>query len=209
MTTTGRPASAVRQTPTVDVPDPCGSATQSGSGCHMLRTLAQTDLPGPPTTRPRDNERVQILTDDPLRADVIALLEEHLADMYATSPPESVHALDPTALTGPGLAFWTLREDGAVLGCAALKQLDAGHGEIKSMRTATAARRRGVAARLLDHVLAEAGSRGYRRLSLETGSQDFFAPARSLYASRGFAECGPFGDYTPDPHSVFMTLALG
>jgi putative acetyltransferase len=121
---------------------------------------------------------VQILPDDPLRGDVITLLEEHLADMYATSPPESVHALDPTSLAGRDISFWTLREDGAVLGCVALKRLGSGHGEIKSMRTATAARRRGVAARLLDHVLAEARAWAYGRLSLETGAQDFFAPAR-------------------------------
>jgi putative acetyltransferase len=151
---------------------------------------------------------VEITIDDPRRADVLALLEEHLADMRATSPPESVHALDPDALAQPGISFWTLREDGALLGTAALTELGAGHGEIKSMRTATAARRRGVAARLLDHVVSEARARGYTRLSLETGSQDFFAPARTLYASRGFVECGPFGDYVPDPNSVFMTLPL-
>ena len=149
-----------------------------------------------------------ILLDDPTSSDVAALLEEHLADMYATSPPESVHALDPASLTGSDISFWTMREDGAVLGCAALKRLGPGHGEIKSMRTATAARRRGVAARLLDHVLAEARAAGYGRLSLETGTQEFFAPARSLYVSRGFAECGPFGTYVLDPNSVFMTLDL-
>lgn len=151
---------------------------------------------------------MQILLDDPTSSDVAALLEEHLADMYATSPPESVHALDPASLTGSDISFWTMREDGAVLGCAALKRLGPDHGEIKSMRTATAARRRGVAARLLDHVLAEARAAGYGRLSLETGAQDFFAPARSLYVSRGFAECGPFGTYELDPNSVFMTLDL-
>ncbi len=151
---------------------------------------------------------MQILLDDPLRGDVITLLEEHLADMYATSPPESVHALDPTSLAGGDISFWTLREDGAVLGCVALKRLGSDLGEIKSMRTATAARRRGVAARLLDHVLAESRARAYGRLSLETGTQDFFAPARSLYASRGFVECGPFGTYALDPDSVFMTLDL-
>ena len=151
---------------------------------------------------------MQIVLDDPTRGDVTALLEEHLADMYATSPPESVHALDPASLTGSDIPFWTLREDGALLGCSALKRLEPGHGEIKSMRTATAARRRGVATALLDHVLAEARAAGYERLSLETGTQDFFAPARSLYASRGFAECGPFGTYVLDPNSVFMTLDL-
>ena len=147
-------------------------------------------------------------TDDPLRPDVVALLEGHLADMRATSPPESVHALDPTALVGPGLSFWTLREDGVLLGCAALKEHDPGHAEIKSMRTAPAARRRGVASRLLDHVLETARDRGYTRLSLETGTQDFFAPARALYLSRGFAECGPFASYVLDPHSAFFSRAL-
>lgn len=151
---------------------------------------------------------MDIQRDDPRRDDVVALLEEHLADMYATSPPESVHALDPDALTGPAISFWTLRDQGHLLGCAALKQLDDTHGEIKSMRTASAARRRGVAARLLDHVIAEAGLRGLSRLSLETGTQDFFAPARALYVSRGFVVCGPFGDYAPDPHSTFLTLSL-
>ncbi|WP_183097889.1 GNAT family N-acetyltransferase [Nocardioides pelophilus] len=147
-------------------------------------------------------------TDDPLRDDVLRLLEEHLTDMRATSPPESVHALDPTALTGPGLTFWTLREEGRLLGCAALKELDPRHAEIKSMRTAAVARRRGVASRLLDHVLATARERGYERLSLETGTQDFFAPARALYVSRGFEECGPFASYVPDPHSAFFSRPL-
>ncbi len=152
---------------------------------------------------------MQIAVDDPLRADVLLLLEEHLADMRATSPPESVHALDPTELVGPGLTFWTLRDDGALLGCAALKELDAGHAEIKSMRTAAAARRRGVASRLLDHVLVTARERGYQRLSLETGTQGFFAAARALYASRGFVECAPFGSYVLDPHSAFFSTTLG
>lgn len=151
---------------------------------------------------------MQISIDDPLRGDVLALLEEHLADMYATSPPESVHALDPHALAVPAVSFWTLREDGVLLGCGALKEIDPGHAEIKSMRTANGARRRGVAARLLDHLLAEGRTRGYARISLETGSEDYFAPARALYASRGFTECGPFEGYTEDPNSVFMTLEL-
>lgn len=151
---------------------------------------------------------MQIFVDDPLQPDVVALLEGHLADMRATSPPESVHALDPNALVGPGLSFWTLREDGVLLGCAALKELDLGHAEIKSMRTAPAARRRGVASRLLDHVLAIARERGYTRISLETGTQDFFAPARALYRSRGFEECGPFASYVLDPHSAFFSRPL-
>lgn len=151
---------------------------------------------------------MDITVDDPTRPEVLALLEEHLADMFATSPAESVHALDAVSLAGPGMTFWTLRDDGAVLGTAALKELDTTHGEIKSMRTAAAARRRGVAGRLLDHVLATAVERGYTRLSLETGSQEFFAPARTLYESRGFVECGPFGSYVLDPNSRFFTRPL-
>ena len=151
---------------------------------------------------------MQIAIDDPRRPDVLALLEEHLADMYATSPAESVHALDPDALAVPGITFWTAREDGVLLGCAALKELAPGHAELKSMRTATAARRRGVAGRLLDHVVHEARTRGHARVSLETGAEDYFAPARTLYLTRGFTETGPFGSYVPDPHSVFLTLAL-
>jgi putative acetyltransferase len=147
-------------------------------------------------------------TDDPLRDDVLRLLDEHLTDMRATSPPESVHALDPSALTGPGLTFWTLRDGDLLLGCAALKELDARHAEIKSMRTAAVARRRGVASRLLDNILLTARERGYERLSLETGTQDFFAPARALYVSRGFVECGPFASYVLDPHSAFFSRPL-
>ena len=151
---------------------------------------------------------MQIATDDPRRSDVLSLLEEHLADMYATSPAESVHALDPDALAAPSITFWTAREHDVLLGCVALKQLSDEHAELKSMRTATAARRRGVAGLLLDHVLAEARGRGHARISLETGTEDYFAPARALYLTRGFTECSPFEGYALDPNSVFLTLAL-
>lgn len=151
---------------------------------------------------------MRIDLDDPLRDDVRALLDEHLADMFATSPAESVHALDHGALAAPGVTFWTARDDERVLGCGALKELSASHAEIKSMRTTPAARGRGVASLVLGHLLAEARARGYERVSLETGPQEFFAPARRLYARHGFAECGPFGDYVLDPYSVFMTLEL-
>ncbi len=151
---------------------------------------------------------MQIRLDDPRTPDVLALLEEHLADMYATSPPESVHALDPEALTGPEISFWTAREDDVLMGCAALKRLSDEHVELKSMRTATTARRRGVAGRLLDHLVLEARRRGHERISLETGVEDYFAPARTLYLARGFIPCEPFEGYAPDPHSVFLTLAL-
>ncbi|MGR0319566.1 GNAT family N-acetyltransferase [Agromyces sp. ZXT2-3] len=139
---------------------------------------------------------------------VIRLLEDHLADMHATSPPESVHALDVSGLAVPEVTVWTIGEGDGLLGCVALKELDATHGELKSMRTDAAARGRGLGARLLEHVLAEAERRGYTRISLETGSEDFFRPARTLYAKYGFRECGPFAGYMLDPNSVFMTLEL-
>ena len=147
--------------------------------------------------------------DSPARPDVRRLLDEHLADMFATSPAESVHALDHGALAGPDITFWTARDDGGVLlGCGALKDLGTDEGEIKSMRTARPARGRGIAALILGRILDEAGQRGYHRLLLETGSQEFFAPARRLYARHGFVPCPPFGGYQPDPNSVFMARSL-
>ena len=150
-----------------------------------------------------------ILVDDPQRPDVLDLLGEHLTDMFATSPAESVHALDPSALSAPGITFWTSRDEtGALLGCAALKQLAPTDGELKSMRTTERARGRGVGTALLTHVLDEAVRRGYRSVHLETGTQDYFAPARRLYERAGFVVCPPFGDYRLDPHSVFYRLDL-
>ncbi|GAA1853995.1 GNAT family N-acetyltransferase [Myceligenerans crystallogenes] len=146
--------------------------------------------------------------DSPDRADVVRLLDEHLADMFATSPAESVHALDLAALLAPSVTFWTAREGRTLLGCGAMKELDRESGEIKSMRTAATARGQGVAAAVLAEILREARTRGYQRLNLETGSQEFFAPARRLYERHGFTECGPFADYVEDPHSIFMTLSL-
>lgn len=152
---------------------------------------------------------LSIDVDDPLRPDVRALLEEHLADMYATSPPDSVHALDPEALRAPGMTFWTARRDGVLLGCVALKAHADGLVELKSMRTTSAARRQGVAVAMLEHVLAEASQRGATRISLETGVEDYFAAARALYDAHGFIPCSPFADYVPDPNSVFLTRPLG
>lgn len=149
-----------------------------------------------------------IRPDDLTGPEIHALLEEHLQNMRAISPPESVHALDLPGLRRPGITFWTAWDGAQLLGCGALKQLDAAHGEIKSMRTAQAARRRGVGRAMLAHIVAEAQRRNYARLSLETGSQPAFEPARTLYRSFGFAECAPFADYRPDPNSVFMTRAL-
>ena len=151
---------------------------------------------------------LEIQLEDPATPDVAALLREHLEDMRSNSPPESVHALDLEALRRPGISFSTVREDGELLGCGAMKHLDAETGEIKSMRTAQQHRGRGVADRLLVHIIEAARQRGLRRLSLETGTPDDFAAARRLYARHGFVECAPFADYRLDPWSVYMTLPL-
>lgn len=151
---------------------------------------------------------MRIELDDPSRPDVMELLDEHLRNMRALSPPESVHALDISGLMVAEVSFWTVREGSLLLGCGALKQLDPCHGEIKSMRTPQALRRRGAGRALLVHVIEEAHRRGYTRLSLETGSMEAFRPAWALYASFGFRPCGPFAQYRPDPNSVFMTLEL-
>ena len=141
--------------------------------------------------------------------EIARLLQAHLDEMHLHSPPESVHALDLEALRRPEIAFWTAWDEaGELLGCVALKRLDEVHGEVKSMRTAAAHMRKGVATRLMRHLLQEARQRGYRRLSLETGSPAAFDPARRLYRRFGFVECGPFADYKPDPNSVFMALDL-
>jgi putative acetyltransferase len=158
--------------------------------------------------RTRHNRRVRIAIDDPRRDDVRGLLDEHLADMRATSPAESVHALDHSALADPAITLWTAREDDLLLGCGALKVLSASEGEVKSMRTAAGARGRGVASAVLSVIVATARERGWTAVSLETGSQDSFAAARRLYARHGFVECGPFAAYRPDPNSVFMRLEL-
>jgi putative acetyltransferase len=150
----------------------------------------------------------QIATDDPTAADVRALLGRHLAFARATTLPEDVYALDVDGLLDPAVTFFSYRVDGQVLGVAALKRLDDHHAEVKSMHTAEEARGQGIARALVDHVLAVARERGYRRLSLETGSGPAFAPARALYASAGFTPCGAFGDYRPSPNSSYMTLAL-
>ncbi|TQJ32632.1 putative acetyltransferase [Microbacterium sp. SLBN-146] len=153
---------------------------------------------------------VLIGIDDPKAPDVLALLEEHLRDMFASSPAESVHALDPEALTDPSITFWAARdaETGELLGVGALKQHDATMGELKSMRTSAAARGRGVASAVLAAILEECRARGVRELYLETGTQDYFAPARALYAKYGFRSRGPFADYTDDASSAYFELAL-
>ena len=151
---------------------------------------------------------MRIELDDLSRQEVHALLREHLDNMYELSPPESVHALDLAKLRSPDITFWTVWNESLLLGCGALKELTPTHGEVKSMRTPKSLRRRGAGRAVLAHIVAEARSRGYRRLSLETGSNGAFKPAQKLYENFGFTYCGPFADYTADPNSVFMSLEL-
>ena len=149
-----------------------------------------------------------IKVDDLRGPEIAALLREHLDCMAAVSPPESRHALNLDGLRQPDVTFWTVWEGNRIAGCGALKELDATHGEIKSMRAAGTHLRQGVASRVLAHLIEEGRRRGYRRLSLETGSMDYFEPARRLYAKFGFVFCAPFGSYREDPNSTFMTLEL-
>ncbi|MVU77032.1 GNAT family N-acetyltransferase [Nocardia sp. ET3-3] len=152
---------------------------------------------------------MRIVIDDLTGAEVIGLLEAHVAEMLANSPEESMHALDLDGLRKPDITFWSAWEGDRLAGCGALKELDPTHGEIKSMRTAAGFRGRGVASQVLRHLIDEARARGFERLSLETGASEFYLPAVRLYERYGFEQCGPFSDYREDPHSVFMTLALG
>ena len=160
---------------------------------------------------PRNLPTTQMLirADDLSGPEIQALLEEHLHHMHSLSPPESVHALDPTALRAPEITFWTVWSPShELMGCGALKQLDPKHGEIKSMRTVSSQRSRGVGQAMLEHIIAEARSRSYACLSLETGAEPAFAPARRLYERFGFSICAPFAEYVEDPNSVFMTRVL-
>ncbi|OWA34045.1 GNAT family N-acetyltransferase [Saccharibacillus sp. O16] len=151
---------------------------------------------------------MEIKIDDLRGPEIAALLEDHLHSMTLHSPPESIHALDLDKLRKPEITFWTLWENGELMGCGAIKELDAAHCELKSMKTDSHHLRKGVAEKILVHIIAEAQTRGYQRISLETGSMEAFLPARKLYAKHEFVECGPFGDYVLDPHSVFMTKQL-
>ena len=157
---------------------------------------------------PTPNRDLRIERDD-LTGQAIALfLEEHIEDMKAISPPESKHALDLEGLRAPDISFWSVYDGAELVGCGALKEIDGTWGEIKSMRTSRSRRGQGLGFLVLDHIVKEAERRGYRRLSLETGSMDFFAPARRLYLRMGFEFCEPFGSYREDPNSVFMTMTL-
>ncbi|WP_102264944.1 GNAT family N-acetyltransferase [Mesobacillus jeotgali] len=151
---------------------------------------------------------MNIKVDDLTGSEVISLIGEHLHGMTLHSPPESIHALGLDELKGPDITFWTVWNEEQLMGCGALKELDSHHGELKSMRTASAHLRKGVAQAMLDYIIKEARERGYSRLSLETGSMEAFIPARKLYEKYGFVYCPPFGDYIEDPNSVFMTMEL-
>ncbi|MDK8641816.1 GNAT family N-acetyltransferase [Niallia taxi] len=149
-----------------------------------------------------------IKIDDLRGPEIAALLEDHLHSMTLHSPPESIHALDLEGLRKPEITFWSAWENDELLGCGALKELDKNHAEVKSVKTASAHLRKGVAQQIMLHILEVAKTRGYTRLSLETGSMEAFLPARKLYEALGFSYCDPFADYILDENSMFMTKTL-
>jgi putative acetyltransferase len=151
---------------------------------------------------------MRIVVDDLSGPQIAGFLAEHVQEMRSITLRESAHALDLDGLRRPDVTFWSVWEGDSVVGCAAIKRLDAVHGELKSMRTASDRMRSGIASGLLEHVLSEAKRMGFTRLSLETGAAEFFLPARKLYAKFGFGYCEPFASYRPDPNSVFMTKKL-
>jgi putative acetyltransferase len=151
---------------------------------------------------------LRIVVDDLSSPQVAAFLEEHIQEMWSITPLESKHALDLDGLRQPEITFWSVMDGDTLVGCGAIKRLDADHAEVKSMRTASTRRRSGVASLLLAYLIAEARRMGFTRLSLETGAAEFFQPARKLYEKFGFDYCEPFADYQPSPHNVFMTRAL-
>ncbi|MFE9576200.1 GNAT family N-acetyltransferase [Nocardia sp. NPDC006044] len=173
----------------------------------MLRNTDQSAIADAPVTGSGQLD-LRIAIDDLSGPEVAALLTEHVAELATHSPADSMHALDLDALRRPEITFWSGWDGDTLAGCAALKHLDDEHAELKSMRTAPTHKRRGVASTLLRHLLTEATARGYRRMSLETGTSTFFLPAQTLYTAHGFTPCAPFSTYLPDPHSLFMTRTL-
>jgi putative acetyltransferase len=149
-----------------------------------------------------------IAADDPLRPDVRALLEEHLSFSRAVTPQDEVHALDEDGLLDSDVTLFSARRGGVLVGTAALRRIEVGHAELKSMHTAAVARRQGVGRAMVDHLLSVAAAQGYERVSLETGAMDAFGPARALYEEAGFRPCPPFGEYADKPHGVCMTIDL-
>lgn len=151
---------------------------------------------------------MEIRVDDLTGEKITALIHQHLSGMHDITPAESVHALPLEKLKQPDITFWSVWDQDDLMGCGALKELNPTHGEIKSMRTASAHLRKGVAGKLIEHLLLEARLRGYTRVSLETGTSEEFVAAQRLYEKYGFTYCGPFADYKLDPNSVFMKLDL-
>ncbi|EDL63767.1 GNAT family N-acetyltransferase [Bacillus sp. SG-1] len=151
---------------------------------------------------------MEIKVDDLSRPEVGELIMDHLRNMALHSPAESRHALNLDGLKQPEITFWSAWEEDELVGCGALKELDARHGEIKSMKTSSLHLRKGVSKRMLQHIIEESRRRGYSRLSLETGSMAAFEPARRLYERFGFVYCKPFARYKEDPNSLFMMIEL-
>ena len=155
-----------------------------------------------------ESAELRITRESPLGADLELLFQRHVADMHADTPPESIHMLPRAALEDPAIAFFVLRDGDAPVGMGAVKRIAPDHGEIKSMHVLTETRGRGLSRQMLEALIAHARAEGLARLSLETGVQPTFIAARGLYARAGFVECPPFGEYRPDPNSVFMTIDL-
>ncbi len=151
---------------------------------------------------------MEIIVDDLTGPEIAAFLDEHIQEMRALSPLESKHALDLESLRKAEITFWSVYDGDRLVGSGAIKKLDDSHAEVKSMRTASDRKRSGVASMMLEHIFREAKARGFSRLSLETGANPPFEPARKLYEKFGFEYCGPFADYRLDPYSVFMTKVL-
>ena len=151
---------------------------------------------------------INLAAESPLGPDLALLMARHRAEMHADTPPESIHMMEASQLVAPGIAFYVMREAGRPVAMGALKRIDGTHAEIKSMHVLAEARGRGLSKRMLEYLIAEAKAAGFLRLSLETGAQAMFRPARMLYEGAGFADCAPFEGYGPDPNSVFMTRIL-
>ena len=175
---------------------------------YELRVAKVERAYGKTCTPAHDAAKIEIQVDDLSGPEIAELLTEHLRSLAEVSPPESRHALNLNELRKPGIAFWSAWQGHALVGCGALKELTPEHGEIKSMRTAQAHLRKGVASQVLEHLISEAKRRGYHRLSLETGSAPYFEPAHRLYHKFGFRMCPPFNGYVEDPNSVFMSREL-
>lgn len=156
----------------------------------------------------RKASMVKIVVDDLSGQGIVKFLDEHIQEMRSTTPMESKHALDLDALRKSEITFWSVMDGDTIVGCGAIKRLDAGHAEVKSMRTTPSRKRSGIASLLLERIITEAKRMGFTRLSLETGATEFFQPARKLYEKFGFEYCGPFADYRPDPYGAFMTRML-